>query len=152
MDWYYNNVDTEWIWMWHWTIRFIKINLLDLGTSIEQCCARNHHVSEESPYFIPVSMRYLSYFVSSGNNLFSMGAERIYTFLFLSYLTNKSYLYSWCWRIFMDYPMFFGTIGFSGMRDYKWKTTGLIWSNMDQISSRSVRWYLSLQNKFIFNF
>ena len=47
---------------------------------------------------------------------------------------------SWIWRHLRDSPISLGALAFSVWKTSKYDTIGLIWSNMDQISSRSLCW------------
>ena len=126
--------------MCHWTIILIKINYLYLITSIYIFLWKHFHASEYSPSFIPVSMRYLNNFVSSGKYLMGVVADRILKFLFLSYLINNAAFQSTIWLPLRSYPMFLLTLNLSGKKTSKFETIFLIWSNIDQSYSISVLW------------
>ena len=74
------------------------------------------------------------------------------TFLFLSYFTNKSYFHNCLWLHLKYSQMLFGLRGFYGRRTSICETTGLNWSNMDQISSISTLWYIFLIHRIILTF
>ena len=79
-----------------------------------------------------------------------MRSVRRITFLFFSLCTNEASIQNCLWRPFKPSPMFFGVIGFFGIKNLRCETTGLTWSNLDQISSRSFLWQLFLLHRLIF--
>ena len=60
--------------------------------------------------------------------------------LFLSYFTNKASFRICLWGPLIASPMLFGVIGFYGRLTSICETTGMTWSNLDQIYSRYVLW------------
>ena len=56
---------------------------------------------------------------------------------FLLYCTNKSSFQNFLWWPFRDSSMFFGVIGLSRIWTSRCETTGINWSNIDQIPSIS---------------
>ena len=64
--------------------------------------------------------------------------------LFLSYFTNKASLHICLWGPLIASPILFGVIGFYGRITSICETTGMTWSNLDQIYSKYVLWYLLL--------
>ena len=94
-------------------------------------------------------MREWRTFVPLGRYLIDMGYNRRLTFWFLSYFTNKYYLHNCLWEPFRSSPMLFGMIVLSEIITSICETTGMILSNMEQISSISVLWYLFLIHRLI---
>ena len=105
-----------------------------------QCRATNFHASEQSPSLILGAMSERRTFFPSGRDLIGMQAERRLTFMFLSYWKNRASLQNFLWGPFKLSSILFYFGGFFGRRTSRYETTGLTWSNMDQIYSRSVLW------------
>ena len=100
----------------------------------------NFHSSEQSPSLILGSMSEHSTFSSSGMYLIGFGDKIRLTYLFLSYCTNKAYFRHFLWWSFKPSSMLFGVGGLYGRRTSIFKTTGMTWSNIEQISSIYVLW------------
>ena len=135
-----SNVDSEWVSMCQWTVGLIKINTFNLRTPISQWLATNSHASEDSPSLILRAMSEWRNCVPSRRDLIGMGTERRLTFLFLSYFTNKTSFHHCIWGHYKPSPILFGVGDLFEIQISRCETTGLTWSNLDQISSRSVLW------------
>ena len=102
--------------------------------------ATNFHASEQSPYLILGAMSEWRTFVPSGRDFIGMGAERRLTFLFFSYWTKLASFQNCLLGPPKASPIFFGVGGFFGRWASRCETTGLTWSNIEQVSSRYVLW------------
>ena len=111
--------------------------------------ATNFYASEQSPSLILGEMSEGRNFVPSGRDFIGMGSERRLTFSFLSYLTKRASLQNCLWGPPKESPIFFGVGGLFWRRNSRCETTGLTWSNLERIYSRSVLWYLFLLHKLI---
>ena len=111
--------------------------------------AKHFHASEQSPYLILGAMSNWGTFFPSGRDLIGMVDERRLTFMFFSYWTNMNSFHNYLWGPFKPSPIFFGVGGFFGRRTSRCETTGLTWSNMEWISSRSVLWCIFLLHRLI---
>ena len=88
-------------------------------------------------------------FDTSGRYFIGMVDERRLTFFILLILKKRVYFYNCLWGQPKSSPILFGVGGFFGIQNSICETTGLTWSNLEWISSRSVLWYLFLMNKLI---
>ena len=102
--------------------------------------AKNFHALEQSHSLIIVAMIQHRNFVPSGRNLIGIGSKRRLPFLFLSYWKNRDSFQNCLWGTFKPLPIFFGVGGLFGRRTSRCENTGLNWSNMERISSRSILW------------
>ena len=68
------------------------------------------------------------------------GIQKKDEIFFLSHCTNKDYLQNYLWGPFKASPMLFGVRGISGRCTSLCETTGMAWTNMEQISSIYVLW------------
>ena len=105
-----------------------------------QWCAKTFHASEQSDSLILGAISEQRTFVPSEIYLIGMGSERRMIFFILSYCTNKASFHNYIWWHFKFLPMLFGVECFFGGITSRCETTGLTWSNMELISSRSVLW------------
>ena len=89
-----------------------------------------------------------SNFVPSGRYLIGMGSEIRLIFLFLSYFKNKACFKNCLWGTSKPSMLFY--VGFLfGRRTSVFEIKDLTWSNMEQISSRSVLWYIFLLRRLM---
>ena len=102
--------------------------------------ATNLHASEQSPYLILGAMSERRNFFPPGRDFIGMGAKRRLTFLFMSYWTKRASFQNFLWGPPVASPILFGVGGFFGRWTSRCETTGLTWSNLEWISSRSVLW------------
>ena len=88
-------------------------------------------------------------FVPSGGDLMGMGAKIRIIFLFLSYWKNNASFQNFIWRPLRAPPISLGVRGLFGRLNSRFKNTGMIRSNLEQIYSRSVLWWILLPHRMI---
>ena len=132
------NVDPEWVIMYHWTVWLIKINTFNLGTPI-WTVSRNKFLWIRTVTFLNTSRNDRTFdFCYFREGFYWDGIRKKSDIFVLVILYKWRFLTEFLWRTLKPSPIFFGVEGFFGRRSSKWETTGLTWSNMEQISSRYV--------------
>ena len=144
------NVESEWGSMCHWTVLFIKINTFNLRNPI--CTvACNKFISIRTVTFLnTISNEWTGEFCSFREGFDWDGSWKkanIPVFFILKKITS---FHNCLWVQLKPSPILFGVRGFFGRLTSRCETTGMTWSNLERISSRSVLWYLLLLHRLIF--
>ena len=138
MNIHYSNIYSEGVILCHRTLLMIKTNSLNLKNIIFAV------MCSKFPWIITVvflntwSNDWTEDRCSIGKLFGQYGIRNKSETFFLLYFKKKSYYHNYLWRTFRDSPMFFGVRFFSRRQTSVCETTGLTWSNMERIYSRSV--------------
>ena len=128
-----SNVYSEWVRMCHWTVWLIKINTFNLGIPICKV-ARNTFPCIITVTFLNTrSNEWAEDFFTSDRDLIGIGSEIMLTILFVSYFSNIDCFRKCLWGPFKPSPMLFDVGGLFGIEISIRETTGLTWSNLENI-------------------
>ena len=128
----YRNVDTEWIIMCYWNIILIKLNALDLITTIFEVTCKKITCIRTVTFLNTCTNLRMEDLCSAREEFDWHGIQNMVKQFSLSYCTNRAYFQNWRWGTLRYSPIFLGVRVLSKRRNSGWETTGLIWSNMDQ--------------------
>ena len=127
------NAYSEGFSMWNWTIRLIKINTLNITTSICAVVWNEFTCIRTVAFLNTWSNDWTQELCSRREGFDWYGIWNKADIFVLVILQNKSSLQNYLWGTFRNLWMFFGVRGFSGRRTSRCETTGLTWSNLDRI-------------------
>ena len=113
--------------------------------------AKNSHATKHSPYLIHGTIIYQTNFVPPGRDFIDMGSD-IRLNYFPYYTVNiKTSLKNYHWCPLKTFPMFLDLLLFYWRKTSRQDTTGITLSNLNQMYSRFLRWYILLLHNMKFN-
>ena len=106
--------------------------------------ATNSHATQQSTYFIHGTIIYQRNFVPPDMDFIGTGSDmRLNDFSYYT-VKYKAFLQNFHWFPLREFPIFLGILVFYWIKSHRWDTTGITLSNLNQMSSAFLRWYILL--------
>ena len=137
--------------MWHGTVGLIKFNFLNLINPICKVAFKTFLCIRTVILLNTRSNEWTEDLCATRDGFYWCGTQNKSKLFVLVIFQNKNYFQQFLWGPLRASTMLFGVIGFSGGQTAVCEITDLNLSNMDQIFSRSVLWYLLLLHRLILN-